>query len=146
MIKSTTLPFALYCAFRYAAISFGAGVLLGTLRNLVLAPSFGRLPALAIELPIILTICWFASNRLVVKALGVRAPLLDFTLVGALAFATLIFAEYILGKFAMGITLAQLVRHWTTFEGAIGLIAQVLFGLFPLLQRLLVSADRRQSS
>jgi hypothetical protein len=141
----TWLPFVLSCALRYAIAAFGAGIVLGIFRNLVLAPLLGSLAALAIELPVILAISWFLAKKFVLAAIGVRAPIFHFVLAGAIAFAALILAEYILGKFAMGLTLSQFAGSWTTLEGAIGLLAQMLFGLFPLLQRLLTSADERRS-
>ena len=144
MPNPALLPLTLYCALRYFAVCFGAGVVLGIFRNLILLSARGPLPALAIELPLILTICWFASKRLVVLVLGDHASLADLALAGVIAFMLLLSAEYMLGRFAIGLTAPQIVKHWTTLEGALGLCAQILFGLFPLLQRLAISRERSQ--
>jgi hypothetical protein len=70
-------PFAAGAA--YALLLLFAGTVFGTARVLVLAPQFGEVAALAIELPAMLAIAWVLAGRLVRRLPrpdpGVRATL-----------------------------------------------------------------------
>lgn len=49
----------------YGLAAFAIGFLLGAVRVLRVAPAFGDLAATAIELPLMLTSCWYLSNWVV---------------------------------------------------------------------------------
>ncbi|HMJ42516.1 MAG TPA: hypothetical protein VK522_09565 [Pseudolabrys sp.] len=44
-------------------------------------------------------------------------------------------AELILGRYGFGRTLSQMLAAFGTAEGALGLLGQIAFAAFPLLQR-----------
>ena len=48
----------------YVVAVFAAGFVLGVLRTLVLAPLFGALWAVLLELPVILTVAWLVCTRI----------------------------------------------------------------------------------
>ncbi len=116
--------------FRYFVVAFVAGILLGTLRVLVLAPAFGPAAAVLIELPVILGIAWIAcrplARRLPAQA-GARLAM------GGVAFVLLMLAEGLLGV-AFGRPLSTQLRDLGTAAGLLGLAGQAAFGLLPILQ------------
>jgi hypothetical protein len=115
-------------ALAYFATVFAAGIVLGTLRTLVLAPQIGALPAVLVELPLILAIAWASAGRILARwpvAAGGPAALL---MMGALSLALLLLAEAALAASVGRNFLANLA----TPEGMAGLAGQVVFALFPL--------------
>lgn len=125
---------ALIAGLAYFAVVFAAGFALGIFRTLVLAPRIGEFAAVVIELPVIVfaswIVCGWAVRRFRIAANG--SPRL---IMGAAAFTCLIAAEIALGVTAFDRTLADVVSDWATPAGAAGLAGQVLFALFPILQR-----------
>src|SRR6056297_2168880 len=79
-------------AAAYAGLVFAAGIVLGTLRTLVLAPALGPLGAVLAELPVILALAWLALGG-VLRRWPVPARAAPRLALGALAFAMLIALE-----------------------------------------------------
>ncbi len=117
----------------YFVVVFAIGSGCGTLRTLVIAPHVGEVAAVLIELPAMLAASWLACawvlNRFAVPARG-RERLA----IGAVAFLLLIAAEAALGVFALGRSLAAHVGTYRLTAVQVGLAAQLLFGLFPVIQ------------
>ncbi len=128
-----TVPGLLIAAAAYSAVVFIAGFILGTLRVLALAPRFGDIAAVALEIPVMLAFSWFAS-RAVCRRFAVPALLSPRVFLGGAAFALLIIAEVALSVWAFGLT----VRGWAgslgTPAGLLGLAGQVGFGAVPAIQ------------
>jgi hypothetical protein len=125
---------ALKAASAYFALLFGLGFVLGTLRVLLIVPVLGELPAVLLELPVMLTASWFAC-RWLVQRFAVPADVASRLIMGGVAFALLMAAEAGVSMLLMGRTLAQ---HWATYDSLpalAGLLAQMLFAAFPLFQR-----------
>lgn len=123
----------------YFAIVFAIGFALGSVRVLLVAPVLGALGAVLLELPVMLLACWFVSGWLVRRMIGtdsVHAAMF----MGVLAFACLMVAEFALAGLAFERMPLEQVLGWLTPEGALGLGGQILFALFPWIQR------RRMSS
>lgn len=118
----------------YFAIVFAAGFVLGAARTLWLAPAVGELAATLIELPVILGASWGAC-RIVVGRMKIAARALDRAVMGAVAFALLIAAEFALGLALMNRGFAAQIREMASTPGLIGLAGQVLFAAFPLIAR-----------
>jgi hypothetical protein len=120
-------------AFLYFALAFAAGFLLAIPRILVLTPRVGEVIAVLIECPIILLIS-FLLARWVIHRFAPRAAPARRLAIGLIAFALLITAELLL-SWARGTTPREFAAGLLLPARAIGLAAQVLFALFPLLVR-----------
>jgi hypothetical protein len=113
----------------YAIIVFLIGVILGTIRVLLLAPRLGQTTAVILEAPTILAASWFVS-RWCVDRLEVAATVPAGSLMGLAAFLVLMSAEFGLGA-VLGRSLVDQVANYGSPAGAIGLAAQVIFAIFP---------------
>jgi hypothetical protein len=116
----------------YFALVFLAGFVLGTVRVLLLAPRLGTLTAVLLELPVILTVSWFACGW-ISRRFSVPAGAWHRLRMGAVAFFLLIAAEIALAA-AFGRAPSTYLASLGTVEGAFGLAGQILFGLIPLLR------------
>jgi hypothetical protein len=116
----------------YAAVVFLIGFIFGTLRVMLLIPALSDTTAVLLELPFILLASWFVC-RWCVDRLGVCRSKQARVLMSVVAFVVLMVAE-----FRLGITLDRpLVDQLAGFAspaGVIGLTAQVVLGLFPVMQ------------
>jgi len=116
----------------YAVIVFLIGFILGTIRILLLAPRLGDTTAVIVEAPLILTASWFIC-RWCVDWLNVRRTVPVRLLMGSVAFVVLVAAEIGLGV-AFGRSLVDQLAAFKSSPGAIGLGAQVIFAMFPVIQ------------
>jgi hypothetical protein len=114
----------------YFLVAFAAGLALGILRALVVAPAIGETLAVLVELPVILAIGWAACRRLTV---AVPATLSARLAMGGVALALLAGAEALLGA-GLGRPPAAQLAALGTPPGALGLAGQVAFGLLPAVQ------------
>jgi len=119
-------------AFGYFAWVFAAGFLLGALRVLVVVPRLGELFAVLLELPVMLTVSWFAC-RAMVGRFAVPAVIGARLAMGGTAFALLMAAEAAFAV-ALGRTIAQHVASLLTAASLLGLAGQIGFALLPLIQ------------
>ena len=113
---------------------FAAGFALGTVRTLILAPRFGALPAVLVELPIMLGIAWIACGKLVARFHVPSGPPPRLAM-GAFAFGLLMLAEVTLSVGVFGRSMNEFTDGLTTPHGLLGLSGQVLFGLMPVMRR-----------
>lgn len=117
-------------AAAYAGLAFAAGFALGVVRAFVVTPAVGRLPAVLLEIPLMLSLCWvlcgWVMRRFTVPAASRMA-------VGAVAFALLMALEWAMAL-AFGRTAAEIAASYATPEGAAGLVAQLVFATFPWLR------------
>lgn len=129
----------LHAAFSYFAIVFSAGFALGVARTLIAAPWVGETTSVALELPVMLTVSWFAS-RFVISGHAV-APRFALRLsVGWLAFALLMAGEVALSMLVMGRSLVEHAAAYRTPAATLGLLAQIAFAMFPTVQFLRAAA------
>jgi hypothetical protein len=117
----------------YMGVMFAAGFVLGTLRVLVLVPRLGETAAVALELPLMLGLSWLACGA-VVRRWRVATTASARLAMGGVALLLLLAAEFVLGTVMAGGDPFAPLRAWATPAGALGLAAQCLFGLFPLLR------------
>lgn len=116
-------------AFAYTLPLFAVAFAIGALRVTVIAPVTGPLLAVALEVPIVLTLSWAVAARVLA-----RWPLAMRPALALLAFALLLLLE--LGTaLAFGQTPAQFLRAMTTPAGALGLAGQIGFALIPLVRQ-----------
>ncbi len=117
----------------YFAVVFGVGFVLGTVRVLVIQPRIGQLIAVLVELPVMLTVSWFAC-RWVVRQFAVRDSRPDRLVMGAVAFALVMIAELGVSVFVFGRTPTAHLESFRAADTVLGLLMQMLFALFPIIQ------------
>ena len=125
---------AVIAAFAYFTLTFAAGFALGTLRTLLLAPRLGEMLAVIIEVPIMLTIAWWACGW-DLRRFRVSHGTADRALMGLVAFALLMMAEAAVAIFLFGRTLAQHIVTFAEPAAEVGLAAQLVYAAFPLFRR-----------
>lgn len=131
---------ALFAGSVYFLLVFTAGFVLGTLRTLVLVPNIGPLIATLIEAPVMLGIGYIVC-RFVLR----RWPVQDRRWVMVAVFLMLlVLFEWQLGILLFGITAAQQWANLATSAGLMGLSAQILVALMPVvIERSVVNPPKR---
>ena len=124
----------------YFGVVFAAGFALGTLRVLILIPRLGENKAVLLELPIILALSWMACRWLIAR-FDVPTTALDRLVMGGLAFAVLMLAEFGVSVFGLDRSLSEHLEHYRHVPAALGLAGQIAFAAFPVVQSLM---DPRQ--
>jgi hypothetical protein len=119
--------------FAYAVIVFACGCVLGAIRLFLLAPRVGATIAVLAEAPLMLAASWWIS-RVCIAHFRVPAQLGARIVMGGVAFVTLLLAEFALSTLVFGRLPAAYVSSLVSTPGAIGLGAQIVFALFPLVQ------------
>ena len=130
---NTTGREPLVAAFAYWAVVFAAGFILGTLRVLALAPVFGEVASVALEIPVMLAVSWIAS-RGICRRLKLPTRLAPRFVMGGVAFALLITTELMLSVYAFGQTVGAWAGSLGTPAGLLGLAGQAGFGFIPAVQ------------
>lgn len=124
---------AIIAAVLYFALVFAAGFALGTVRTLLVAPRLGNEGAVLAELPLMLGVSWIACGFAIRRA-RLGPAMKDRVTMGALAFTLLILAETLTGTLFLDRTLAEQAATYRSFPALIGLAAQILFALCPLVR------------
>lgn len=127
------MPATLKAAFAYVGIVFGVGFVLGTIRVLAVAPYLGSTLAVVVELPLMLTVSWYAC-RWVIGRFSVGDRWRHRLALGGMAFALLMTAELGVSTIGFGRSVAEHLATYRTAPGALGLLAQIGFALFPMVQ------------
>ncbi len=117
----------------YAAGVFAAGFALGIVRLLLLTPVVGATLAVLIELPVILSISWLLCRR-AVELLAVPVQWQARGVMAASAFGVLLLAEFGIWIMLFDGSIQSFFARYSQTEGIIGLLGQILFALFPLIQ------------
>jgi hypothetical protein len=139
-VTRPSLRGALAAGLRYFACVFAAGFALGVFRTLVLLPRMGAVPAVLIELPVILAAAWLICRHLLRQfPLEIRGA----AAMGLVAFVLLMLAEAGISLLLAGRTLAGHLALYAQAAHQLGLAGQVAFALFPLAQAWLARRDRR---
>lgn len=122
---------ALIAGLIYAACLLALGVVLGGFRTLLFEPWLGAWPALMIELPVILYAAWHLT--------GMAMEGRDLTRAGAgamggVALVLLLIGEIVLSQMLAGRTVLAHLALYAEPRHQLGLAAQILAGLFPLIR------------
>ena len=127
------LPGALKAGAFYFAAIFALGFVLGTLRALWLT----ALPAVLVELPVMLGASWLVARWLIRRRMLAGQVLTagEALAMGGFAFVLLMLAEAALGFLLTGQGVADWLAAMSTPAGLAGLAGQILFALIPLLVR-----------
>jgi hypothetical protein len=124
---------ATVAGMRYAVIVFAIGFVLGTIRIFLAAPRLGELAATALEVPVLLAASWLVCGALV-RHHHVPASWRSRGWMGAVALVVLMLAELALAWFGFGQSLGAVVAAYARPAQQLGLAAQLLFVLLPLVR------------
>jgi hypothetical protein len=116
----------------YFALTFGVGFLLGPLRILLLVPRIGARAAELAELPVMIVVMWLAARWTIRRfhlpfSIGLRLVM------GALAFALLLAAEFSLVLPLRGLTLEEYFATRDPVSGTAYYASLILLALMPLI-------------
>lgn len=126
----TILP----AAIRYFLLVFAAGFVFGTIRTLTTADTpDARLVAVAIELPAIIVVSWFACRH-AIRRHAVSARTVDRLMMGMIAFSILMLAELVLDMVLAGRSVQDHFALYAQLAHGLGLAGQIFFALLPLIQ------------
>jgi hypothetical protein len=117
----------------YALAVFALGFALGMMRLVLVAPRIGATAAVLAETPVILAASWWLS-ALCSREFSVEPSAAARILMGAVAFIALMCLELGLSMAVFGRSIAQYLVGFRSWPGAVGLVGQVCFAAFPLLQ------------
>ncbi|HYE62108.1 MAG TPA: hypothetical protein VD997_08935 [Phycisphaerales bacterium] len=115
----------------YGLAGFAAGFVMAPVRIMLLEPRIGPVAAVLVEVPVVLTVSFLAARWLVRRFVPGATPAQRAAL-GTVAFMLLQTAEFGL-SLAMGDTPPSYAAKIAAPAGVIGIAAQVLFGLLPLI-------------
>jgi hypothetical protein len=135
---------ALRAGFAYFLLVFAIGLLLGTARILLLEPQLGAITAVLIELPIILAGAWLGCRALT-RHTAVPPTAGAALAMGLFAFALLMAAEYALAMWTPGRLTGEYLAQYREPAPLLGLLGQILFAAFPLIQISRTARSTRQA-
>ena len=117
----------------YFATVFVAGFALGTIRTLFLVPRIGEFGAVIIELPFMLAASWLACTW-ILRRMSLVASFAGALVMGLVAFACLMLAEFSLAALLLDQTPATYLNNMLEPAGLLGLIGQMMFAAMPAWQ------------
>jgi hypothetical protein len=123
----------LSAGFAYAVSVFTVGFALGTVRVLVLVPSFGATKSVLLEAPVILAASWILS-KVTTQRLQVPPDRASRAMMGGAAFGFLMCLELAVSVFVFKKPPSDFLLDYGTVPGMIGLAAQLAYATFPLIQ------------
>ena len=119
-------------AIAYTAAVFAAGFAVGALRVVMVAPQIGETAAVALEAPVMIGVSWFVCAA-ILKRFAPPATISARLAMGALALLLLLIADATLGRLGFGRPLSEQFAAFARPAGAVGLAAQCIFALVPVL-------------
>jgi|GEM_PF-1336096 len=122
---------ALIAGLIYAACLLALGIVLGAFRTFLFEPWLGAWPALLIELPVILYAAWHLTGMAMEGRELTRA---GAGAMGAVAVVLLLIGEVVLSQMLAGRTVLAHLALYAEPRTLLGLAAQILAGLFPLIR------------
>jgi hypothetical protein len=119
-------------ALLYSALVFGAGLLLGPIRALLIEPLLGPVAATLCEAPIMIAVTVFAAWW-TPRVTGLNRQAIALVLVGVIALVFQQAADLAVDVLLRGISVTGVLVHFATPEGAIYAILLALFAAMPWL-------------
>lgn len=117
----------------YFLLIFLAGMVLGTIRILLLEPRMGEVASTLLELPVMLALAWLVCGWLI-RRFELLSAARDRALMGIVAFVLLMAAELALSLYAVG---GSVEGHFAAYQRTapmLGLLGQLAYAVFPLLR------------
>ncbi|MDH5534515.1 MAG: hypothetical protein OEZ08_02945 [Betaproteobacteria bacterium] len=127
----STLVQTLQAGVAYFALVFGAGFVLGIIRELWAAPRFGPRAAELMEMPVMLVVIVFAAFWIIARfGLSPAAPVR--IAMGVVAIALLLAAEFSLVIWLRGLTMEEYLAARDPVSGAVYAVMLALYAMMPL--------------
>lgn len=126
----------------YFLIVFVAGFGLGTIRVLSVAPHLGETAAVALETPFMLAISWAACGWCL-RRFGLGSRRVARASMSAVAFSLLMAAEFGVAVLLFGQSANDFLAGYRAPPGLIGLAAQIVFGVLPLIRATMAPIRQR---
>ena len=115
----------------YFAFAFGAGFVLGVIRELWAVPRFGMRVAELMEAPVMLAVIIFAAAWIIARfGLSPAAPVR--IAMGLIALALLLVAEYSLVIWWRGLAIEDYIAARDPVSGTVYVVMLVLYAMMPL--------------
>ncbi len=115
----------------YFALVFGAGFVLGVIRELWAVPRFGARAAELMEMPIMLGVIVVAASWIIARA-GLSDAVAVRIAMGLIALALLLAAEFSLVIWLRGLTIEEYVAARDPVSGAVYVAMVALYAMMPL--------------
>jgi hypothetical protein len=112
----------------YFGMVFAADFALGVLRVFFVTPRLGETVAVLFELPVMLALSWLAC-RWLITGLDVSPRVTTRLIMGGLAFAILMAAEFAISKIAFGRSLWDHLDHFCELPALLGLAVAVALAM-----------------
>jgi hypothetical protein len=116
----------------YFAMVFGVGFLLALVRIPWLVPQFGVRTAELIEMPIMLTVIYFAA-RWIVRRMPMPATQMTRLGVGLIALSLLLMTESTVVLWLQGQSMSDAIAHRDPVSGVAYALSLLVFAVMPLL-------------
>jgi hypothetical protein len=117
----------------YFAWVFAAGFLLGVIRVPFIVPRLGERTAELLEMPLMLTVIWFACAD-VIRRFELSPRLVVRATAGVVALAVLVAAELLLALALSGRSPGQYIASRDPVSGTVYVCMLIVFAAMPLLQ------------
>jgi hypothetical protein len=127
------MPAALKAGVTYFLAVFALGFLFGTLRTAFLSEWLGETGAVAVELPFILAFSW-VSCGVALKHHAVPRGAAQGAVAGVTAFILVMIGEVAVSLFLADRTIGEHFALYETLPARLGLIGQLAFANFPIIQ------------
>ena len=134
-MNQSNLKSSLIAGMIYFLVIFTCAFILGVVRTIVLIPRIGSLGAVMVEIPIVLTISWFFC-RMLIRRIKIAGEIKYFVIIGVSAFIWLMLTEYFFSVKVFNRPPDLFFGEMMTLHGFLGLLAQVVFGAIPVIQRI----------
>lgn len=120
---------------------FAVGFAFGGIRMMALVPTVGETWAVVIESPFILGVSWLLCARTIALSKVPASPR-ERIVMGGVALVSLLIAEYFLWIGMFGESTVDFFLRYATLAGLYGLVGQIAYSLFPIVQIRIGSNDK----
>ena len=136
-MKKSEIIAALKAGLLYFLCIFALGFVLGAIRNIFVIPRIGPVAGVLLEIPVMLTVSWFLCSRLIIRY-SVTAETKYLVIFGGTAFLSLMIVEPLVAVFLFKQPWSIFIANIGTLPGTLGLLAQIVFSIIPVMQRKII--------
>jgi hypothetical protein len=139
----------LQASLAYFGIGVGTAIVLDTTRRMTVEPRFGKLIAVLVELPFLLSVCWWGSFWSTARFGLISGKVIEHRLIMCfISFSLFCLVEMIMSYFFLKQTLPEFcvdyVKSYSPANPAnlLGRIGEGLYGVIPLVQGIMQEQSR----